>query len=126
MNSKSQLRTFSIGFIFGVLALGLCFLVIPPPNHLLPINKTSGEPISSQPKLIDENKSGHENLVNINDATLSELVSLPGLGDVKAAKIIEFREKYGPFEEISELTYVPGIGINLFNSIQDLVIINND
>jgi len=126
MTSKSQLRTFSIGFLFGVLALGFCLLVIPSPNHLLPINNTPGEPINSPAKLIDENKSGNENFVNINKATLSDLVSLPGLGEVKAAKIIEFREKYGPFEDLFELTYVPGMGINLVNSIQDLVIINND
>ena len=48
--------------------------------------------------------------ININTALADELVQLKGIGPQKAAKIIEFREANGPFEEPEDLVKVPGIG----------------
>jgi len=63
--------------------------------------------------------------LDINLASLEELTSLPGIGDVKAKNIIDFREKYGNFISIDELLYVPGIGESLFQQICNLVVVNS-
>ena len=49
-------------------------------------------------------------LININNASQRELVSLAGIGKVKAAQIIAWREQHGAFQSIDELTKVSGIG----------------
>lgn len=59
--------------------------------------------------------------VNINTATAVELESLPGVGPVLAQRIIDYREENGPFESISELTMVSGIGISTLEELMDLI-----
>lgn len=59
--------------------------------------------------------------ININTATQADLESLPGIGPVTAAKIIEYREKNGPFKTIEELMDVPGIGPKTFEELKDLI-----
>ncbi|OCG22292.1 hypothetical protein A9G22_07660 [Gilliamella sp. App2-1] len=49
--------------------------------------------------------------VNINTATAEELSKmLTGIGSNKAQKIIDYREKFGPFVSIEQLKEVSGIG----------------
>lgn len=48
--------------------------------------------------------------VNINTATEGELASLDGIGSKKAQAIILYREMFGPFTKVDELTRVKGIG----------------
>ena len=46
-----------------------------------------------------------------------ELQSLPGIGEVLAARIIEYREQSGPFACPEELMAVKGIGESLFDAV---------
>jgi competence protein ComEA len=48
--------------------------------------------------------------VNINTAAPAELISLAGIGQVKAEAIIKYRKEKGPFKDINELKNVNGIG----------------
>ena len=48
--------------------------------------------------------------VNINRASEGELVSLDGIGSSKAQAIILYREMFGGFKSVDELTKVKGIG----------------
>lgn len=63
-------------------------------------------------------------LMDINQAGIDELDSLPGIGASLAQRIIEFRENVHPFEEIIELTAVPGISERLVRSFEDLITVN--
>ncbi|MHC1784793.1 MAG: helix-hairpin-helix domain-containing protein [Anaerolineaceae bacterium] len=60
-------------------------------------------------------------LININTATDSALSSLPGIGPVIAANIIEYRDTHGNFKSPEELMNVKGIGISSFEEIKDLI-----
>lgn len=53
-------------------------------------------------------------LVNLNTATSPELQQLPGIGAKVAARIVEYRQKKGPFKKIEELMNVQGIGEKTF------------
>jgi competence protein ComEA len=49
-------------------------------------------------------------IVNINTATVAELDALPGIGAKVAARIVEYRQKNGPFKKVEELMNVRGVG----------------
>ena len=48
--------------------------------------------------------------VNLNTATLAELLTLPGIGETRAQAILAYRAEHGPFTRIEELQNVSGIG----------------
>jgi comEA protein len=52
--------------------------------------------------------------ININTATASELEGLPGIGARTAARIVEYRQKNGPFKKVEELMNVRGVGEKSF------------
>lgn len=53
----------------------------------------------------------HAGPVNINTADAATLAKeLSGVGDVKAAAIVEYRQKHGAFKTVDDLALVPGIG----------------
>lgn len=62
-----------------------------------------------------------EKLVNINTATLEELMTIDGIGEATARKIIEYREKNNGFLEIDELMNVSGIGVAKLEKIRNFV-----
>ena len=49
-------------------------------------------------------------VVNINTATAAEFEALPGIGAKTAARIVEYRQKNGPFKKVEELMNVRGLG----------------
>ena len=53
-------------------------------------------------------------MVNLNTASAAELETLPGVGARVAARIVEYREKKGPFKKVEELMNVQGIGEKSF------------
>lgn len=48
-------------------------------------------------------------LVNINEADVQQLMTIPGIGQSKAEAIIRYREEFGRFEEIEDIMQVSGI-----------------
>jgi competence protein ComEA len=62
----------------------------------------------------DAGKAGASSTVDINTATAAQLTGLPGIGAKTAERIIEYREKNGPFKKIEDLMNVKGIGEKSF------------
>ena len=59
--------------------------------------------------------------ININTATKTDLETLPGIGELTALKIIEYRKEKGKFKLIEDIKQVNGIGENKFNKIKELI-----
>lgn len=59
--------------------------------------------------------------VNINTASLQELMTLDGIGETYAQRIIDYRTVNGPFTDISQLKNVAGIGDKRFDAIKDFI-----
>ncbi|OGL44226.1 MAG: hypothetical protein A2161_03225 [Candidatus Schekmanbacteria bacterium RBG_13_48_7] len=77
--------------IMPLLVLCMVFFIIASSDHMNAATKVEGK-------------------LNINTATVSEFVLLPGIGPNKAATIIAYREENGPFEKIEDMINVKGIG----------------
>jgi comEA protein len=61
--------------------------------------------------------------VNINSASADQLVALPGIGPSYAQRIVEYREKNGPFKRLEDILNVRGIGEKTFEKIRDHITI---
>jgi len=61
--------------------------------------------------------------ISLNNATLEELMTLPGIGEAKAKLIIQYRDHCGPFMDIAELKYITGIGENIYAKVADYITI---
>lgn len=86
--------------------------------------KTNVKPGSSGDGKSDSNNSkASSNLVNINQADENELMTLPGVGESKAASIIEYRNKNGNFTKIEDIMKITGIKEGVFNKIKDKITI---
>ncbi len=62
--------------------------------------------------------------LNINTATVEQLMALSGIGESKAKSIVEDRAKNGLFSSIEDITRVSGIGEAMFNKIKDDITVN--
>ncbi|MCL6449126.1 MAG: ComEA family DNA-binding protein [Armatimonadetes bacterium] len=60
-------------------------------------------------------------LININTASQKELESLPGIGPALAERIIQYREKNGPFLSPEDIKNVSGIGEKRYEQLKDLI-----
>jgi comEA protein len=70
-----------------------------------------------------DTESLKEKSIEINTASIEELVKLPGIGEKTAEKIIAFRTQNGGFKSLEELMEVKGIGNVKFNKIKKFLYI---
>ncbi|MCI5874119.1 MAG: helix-hairpin-helix domain-containing protein [Clostridiales bacterium] len=68
---------------------------------------------------LDGRENDTDSRVNINTATLSELMTLSGIGQTKAERILAYRDAHGSFSSAEEIMNVDGIKEGLYNRIKD-------
>ena len=59
--------------------------------------------------------------LDLNTATAEELMTLPGIGEVLAGRIVAYRAAHGSFSSIDELAQEAGIGEKRIDDIRDYV-----
>lgn len=62
-----------------------------------------------------------DGLISINTATEGELTEIPGVGEVKAKAIIEYRETNSGFKALDEMKNIDGIGEKTFEKMKDKI-----
>lgn len=73
--------------------------------------------------IIEDNPLKQNELININNATQTELESLTGIGPSTALKIINYRKENGNFRQIEDIKNVPGIGNSKYEAIRNQICI---
>jgi competence ComEA-like helix-hairpin-helix protein len=62
-----------------------------------------------------------EERININTASMGELMRIPGVGPALAARIIEYRQKHGGFKRPQEIIIVRGMSAKHYRQISHLI-----
>jgi len=75
---------------------------------------------------VELSASSPDGLIDINQADVAELDSLPGIGPSTAEKIIAYRTSVGLFKTIEEIMNVPGIGEAKFGQIKELITVSGN
>ncbi len=97
----TRLRNPSFRSLTLALAAGLLVLIALPV-----LAAPAGARQQSQPS----SRTPGEVVVDINKGTATDLVAVPGIGKSLAQRIVDFREKNGPFGQVDDLLKVQGIG----------------
>jgi DNA uptake protein ComE-like DNA-binding protein len=67
------------------------------------------------------NRSPNHPCLNLNSATLEQLTELPGIGQVLGRRIIEYRDRNGPFRRPQEVIIIEGFSERKYNGIADRI-----
>ena len=93
------------------LTLGLSLIsCVRRPNHQTAVRTDSAVSFQNDPERI-----------NINTASAQALEQLPGIGKGLAERIVDHRDKYGPFRRPEHLIIVRGISDRRFRALRELI-----
>lgn len=112
---------FGLLIIVTVFALGLFFGLFlgrssrSAPASIQSIQSVQGTSEESAPLTLSDGK------LNINTASVNGLMTLPGIGSVLAQRIVEYRQTNGPFQAITDLLNVKGIGESTLYEIEKYI-----
>jgi len=110
----------AIGLVASGLALFLPTIRSRPLTILEPIDITGVRILL--PTFLDAEE---EDKINLNTASAEDLTSLPGIGEILAARIVAYREEHGPFQTLDDIMQVSGIGNKVVEEIRDLAILSD-
>lgn len=83
------------------------------------VTAENGENVITEGAGNTDKVDGKKETVNINTATKEELMTLPGVGESTAIKIIDYRKSNGKFQKIEDIKNVPGIGDSKFQTMKE-------
>ncbi len=69
----------------------------------------------------NNNSQNTNKKININKSNVTELTSIPGIGESTAQKIIDYRNENGKFSSIEDLKNISGIGEKKFEKIKEYI-----
>ncbi len=104
-------------FIFGILLCAAVYIgVFIGRNSVSDTIHLSNSQKQSASKTID--------ILNLNEATMDDLCTLPGVGPKLAKEIIEYRDRYGNYVAVKELLYVSGMSKDIYEEIKNYIIVD--
>src|SRR5512138_2676044 len=85
---------------------------------VVPVLGLSLSGLAAHPAVAEGGPTASQKLVNINQATSSELMRLPRVGAKLADRIVTHRKEHGPFRRIEDLMEVKGVGEKFFSALK--------
>lgn len=113
MRLGGNLRSFKLPLIF--ILTGVLFLSLGIYN-----SKTPDQPKTSFREAFNQaEQKTHSGKINLNKATKLQLISLPGVGEKTAQKIIQYR----PYNSLDKLLEHKIVRRNVFEKIKELIVV---
>ena len=88
-----------------------------------PVQESAQEQTQSAPEAEDDDSPSGP--INLNTATLDDLMTLPRIGEKLAQRILDYRAQYGRFSAPEQLMDVDGIGEATFENLKDFVTVED-
>ena len=107
---------FTLGFFLGRTQNNTP-LSVAVPQEFLTEPSTQSEPEN----ILPDEAEGVSFPISINQANKEEFMALPGIGEVLAERIVDFREEHGAFSAPEDLLQVEGVGKKRLEEIIDLI-----
>ncbi len=87
------------------------------------VGRSGGREAQVQPVItaLRDPAAGEAHIIDINTADVAELTDLPGIGEVLARRIVEYRETHGDFKSTGELMNVEGIGEGIYAVLSEFI-----
>ena len=98
-----------------LLAIG-CLVFLPYRGREVPLEDLP--PLVTEPAVF---RAPAEDPIDLNTADLALLMTLPEIGEGRAAAILAYRQAHGPFRSVDELAAVEGIGPGILELVRELV-----
>ena len=70
---------------------------------------------------VAESTETDDGRININTASADQLTAIPGIGEVKAKSIVDYRMEQGAFSDTEEIMNISGIGEATYAKIRDYI-----
>ncbi len=121
MRYKAGKLSFLLVCLFLCTACGTQEAVFETNTELVSVTEAAEERTVLEKSDLEKDSEEKSQLVNINTADAEELMTLPGIGEVRAAAIIEHRQREGDFEIIEDIMNVKGIKTGIFSKINSLI-----
>lgn len=84
-------------------------------------SRTGERPAQASNKTESGSAAEAKPCINLNTASEQELMTLAGIGEAMAKKIVEYREQNGPFRRPQEIIIIEGFSERKYRAISDLV-----
>lgn len=105
-------------------ALNRAALLSDGQKIVVPVRAESSITVDQEPNQTFYEVGAQKNSkINLNQATMVELMNLPGIGEVKAQAILQYRKEHGSFQSVEELLQVNGIGNSIYAQISEMVFV---
>ena len=112
---------FTIGFFTGRSSVKGSFTVETQHTEKADTSTETENTQTDTTDIVRDETNSSAGLININTADVIELSELPGIGEVLAQRIIEYRNENGDFRTIDDIRNVNGIGDSIFDSISSMI-----
>lgn len=98
-----------IAVVTGLLIVATYLMILLTSPRML-VGVDSAESVELVITSVSDVSSDVQYPLNINTATVSELMSVPGLGQTLADRIVSYRDENGTFDSVDDLKAIEGIG----------------